>query len=234
MPWTDLVSFTLAYYQFSRVDAHADIALADLVRRLRKTPREHRNLAYVLDAFYRYETKVLRGSETLRWGDKTPANIFAMEQIREVFPDARFIHLYRDGCDVVHSLVDKGMCEDALVAADRWVSSVNAARRFARSRHGHSLMSLKYEDFVADPEPALRQLCAFVSLQYTPVMLQEGEPMRDAVGQSHTAINPMLGAGISTQTIGSGRERLGRAELEALAPVLDRWLEELGYARCRS
>lgn len=45
-----------------------------------------------------------RGS---RFAEKTPRNIFVVEALKAAFPNAQFIHLYRDGRDVTCSLLQK-------------------------------------------------------------------------------------------------------------------------------
>ena len=108
-----------------------------------------------------------------RWGDKTPGYVKRMRPIGGVLAEARFVHLIRDGRDVALSRRKRGMGEGkpigrdrrALAAADR----ARAASRPKRLRGRY--LELRYEDLVADPEPALRRVCELIELDYDPAML---------------------------------------------------------------
>lgn len=43
-----------------------------------------------------------------RWVEMTPPNVLKMKQLVQVYPQARFVHVYRDGRDVAHSVASMG------------------------------------------------------------------------------------------------------------------------------
>ncbi len=55
-----------------------------------------------VDAFFA-ELCARAGAE--RWGDKTPDYGFCMTRLQTLWPDARFVHLHRDGCDAAMSML---------------------------------------------------------------------------------------------------------------------------------
>ena len=106
-----------------------------------------------------------------RYGEKTPAYVKNMLKIERAMPEARFIHVIRDGRDVALSrwkrtLGDKDPAPASRVA-ETW------ARRIRRAqRHGRKLdhyMELRYEDLVTDTEPNLRRIAEFLELEWDPV-----------------------------------------------------------------
>lgn len=106
-----------------------------------------------------------------RWGDKTPHYTRKMPLIEQVLPEARFIHLIRDGRDVALSLMEVHFGpDDVRGAAERWTKWIAKARRHGE-RVDHYL-ELRYEDLIADPEPVLRRICDFVQLPWDPAMLE--------------------------------------------------------------
>jgi Sulfotransferase family len=112
-----------------------------------------------------------------RWGDKTPAYLTNIGEIGAALPEARFVHIIRDGRDVALSVlampeVDRPMRnpQDVGTVAARWRRRIERARRQAE-RLPHYL-ELRYEELVAEPEAALRRVCEFVELGFVPAMLE--------------------------------------------------------------
>jgi len=124
-----------------------------------------------LRAFYRYYAE--RAGKP-RWGDKTPHYTRKMPLIERVLPEARFVHLIRDGRDVALSLMEVHFGpEDVLSAAKRWTAWIAKARRHAQ-RVDHYL-EMRYEDLVQDPEGVLTRVCDFVELPWDSAMLEYHE-----------------------------------------------------------
>ena len=125
--------------------------------------------AAVLRTFYGLCAEV-RGKA--RWGDKTPIYVAHMRTIGGTLPEARFVHLIRDGRDVALSRRRRGMGEGKPLAdtARLWRRRIENARQQARRLRGRYL-ELRYEDLIADAEPELRRVCELIELDYDPAML---------------------------------------------------------------
>src|SRR6516162_426651 len=64
-----------------------------------------------------------------RWAEKTPAHIHWIDLIHEVFPGAQFIHMIRNGYDVVKSLQNMNWAPRRIRwSTQTWVASVRAGR----------------------------------------------------------------------------------------------------------
>jgi hypothetical protein len=106
-----------------------------------------------------------------RWGDKTPAYALCMRKIYRNIPEARFIHLIRDGRDVRLSQLGRGSNHPTPEQhAQRWRRRVKKAREQGEDLPHY--IEVRYEDLVADPEPQLRRLCEFCGLDWDPDMLR--------------------------------------------------------------
>ncbi len=106
-----------------------------------------------------------------RWGDKTPVYVTKMVEISEALPEARFVHLIRDGRDVAVSRARRAMSAASTpqAAARKWRDRILAARdQGARVPH---YMELRYEDLVLDTEPTLQRVCEFIELDWDPCLL---------------------------------------------------------------
>jgi hypothetical protein len=105
-----------------------------------------------------------------RWGDKTPGYLRYMDQIELVLPEARFIHLIRDGRDVALSVLPMNWGPETVTeAAELWVERVTLARENGRTVSHY--MEVKYEDLITDTEGELRGVAEFLDLPWDPVML---------------------------------------------------------------
>jgi hypothetical protein len=107
-----------------------------------------------------------------RWGDKTPGYQIRMLKLKKALPEARFIHVIRDGRDVVVSQARKASEPTPLeTAAKRWRSRVLATRLRARRLDESSYMEVRYEDLIRDTEGTLRRICEFLELRFDRRML---------------------------------------------------------------
>lgn len=227
LPWPHLVDLVLGTFQFSEGFEVFELDLRPLAKRLRDAPRDERSLARLLDGFYRFHAEC-RQERCVYWGDKTPLNTFNVFKIGAVFPDARFIHIVRDGVDVVESYVRAGLISTHDEAARRWSRSIEAAR-LARRRYPDQFIEVRYEDLVREPDRTVQQLCSFLGVGYQPDMLTRTEhaaSMGDVARYRHHAktLSP-----IDQDSIGIGRRVLDPHDLEAIAPLVDPQLRALGY-----
>ena len=106
-----------------------------------------------------------------RWGDKNPSHIHRLPQLLAMYPTAKFVHIIRDGRDVATSWLGVPFGPtDAATAAVTWSRAVLAGRQAAGAHPGR-FCEVHYEDLVRNPEPALRNLCAFLGEEFSPEMM---------------------------------------------------------------
>ena len=116
--------------------------------------------------------------EASQWGDKNPhyadgPNAGCLDLIVEVFPGARFIHIIRDGRDVVSSLVRKrdpnGNPWATFEAAHHtWTSHTDRGAVFGRALPPNQYFEFYYEDLVADDLAVAGELFRFLGLELDP------------------------------------------------------------------
>lgn len=136
------------------------------------------------------------------------------DRLLHIWPDARFIHLVRDGRDVSRSIVQQGWAGNAYEAAKMWLTAESlwadlAPRIGADRRH-----EVRYEDLVVRPEETLGSLCKFLGVPYDPAMLSYPQ------SSTYGAPSPSL----------SGQwQRMPPGELSTLESRLGEMLARLGY-----
>ena len=228
LPWKHLVNLTLAIFEFYPEFDKFEISLRPLAQRLQGMPPVSRSLALILDSFYRFHGEQI-GKNFSVWGDKTPRNSSALDQIISVFPQARFIHILRDGADVVSSLLKAKLRPDLESAAKLWQTSVTAVQEFIR-HHPANSYELRYEALTQNPEVVMKAVFEFLDLPFDASFIEPQSParaMRDLSKYSHLSnvMDP-----ISTNSIGKGRNELSLEQRQALQKIIGRDLERLGYA----
>ena len=210
------------------------------------------NVSDALRAFYElYAEK--QGKP--RWGDKTPTYVKTMRRIKRVLPEARFIHVIRDGRDVTLSnnkrMMERGHREPVPAArsARRWRNRIEKAR--GDGPHLGEYLEIRYEDLVTDTEPALRKVCEFIDLEFDPVMLRyhetaaerlaemagamparDGRPERDA-GERLKA-HALATKPPTKERIEVWREHMSADDQQEFERVAGELLDDLGYPRAQS
>jgi hypothetical protein len=112
------------------------------------------------------------------WGDKyphyaSPEHPGCLETIRELFPQTRFIHIIRDGRDVVTSLIRKRKPSgepwaDFEQAHLDWMSHVDRGAEFGRALPPGNYFELQYEDLIADDPGMARRVFDFLEIAMHP------------------------------------------------------------------
>jgi hypothetical protein len=166
-----------------------------------------------------------------RYGDKTPIYVESIEFLAELFPEARFIHIVRDGRDAALSLVEMpGWGPDTIrAAAVYWKKKVLMGRTAGRALEPGRYREVRYEDLVADPEGTLRQLCDFIELRYDSAMLRYPERAAaivapDYLPDTHTHI-----ARPPTEGIRDWRREMAAADVDAFQALAGEVLVASGY-----
>lgn len=151
-----------------------------------------------------------------RWGEKTPGNLFYVDIIYDMFPEARFIYLMRDPRAGVHS-----MNRSVLFAHD---SVINALNRRKYMQDGLALlrdtvpadqrMLLKYETLVATPEETTRDVCNFLGEDFAPQMLEfHQDAQRFMKGRAVQQFNQAATQPIKKSKIDTWKDHLSKEDV---------------------
>jgi len=226
--WTTLVQHCMALFELHPEFDTFQITLRPLLPRIYALPKHQRSLAKILDMFYRYHAEQT-GVSCERWGDKTPINTFALDDIYAVFPKAKFIHLLRDGVDVVHSCMQRGLIPKLEDAAQRWRQALLAVERF-QSLHEEACLELRYETLVQEPERVLLELSGHLQICYKKSMVYNKQAASHW-GDANYAHYASTLEKVNHKHIGQGRALLSVVELQKLQSVIGYDLQRVGYAK---
>jgi Sulfotransferase family len=186
-----------------------------------------------------------------RWGDKTPDYVRKMKKIQKTLPEARFIHVIRDGRDA-------GLSQNARVVnrgkdpvppremARRWRKRIIKSREDAAEIAAEDYLEVRYEDLIGDTEGVLRAVCELIELDFDPAMLdyheraeerlqemagalpaKKGRPEREA--GERVAAHAMTTKPPDSERVAVWKREMSEAENAEFEEAAGYLLDELGY-----
>lgn len=181
------------------------------------------------------------------WGEKTPRHVFRISEILGVFPNAKVVCLVRDARAVVASYRDwknQGGFDFAadpghemtlakdherarksyhpVIISMLWKGAI-AASYSALDTFGPQRVRVQhYEHLVDDPEASIRDLAAWVGLDYDPAMQQI--PMHNSSYSKFDRAH-----GVSTAPKERWRTTLSPSEIAVIGQVCNPLLKRAGY-----
>lgn len=223
--------YTAAYYSIGQTAETADEAARE-----RLAAVEVRRV--VDDLMGRYARA--KGKQV--WCEKTTENLQYLRFLDEVFPDARFICLYRNCMDVAHSSIECSRLgfmpelapyvqkrPDNIVAAmvESWIEKTTKLFEFEQA-HAAQCFRLKYESLVLRPSETLRAMFAALGLDWDESLLGAVFSTKHDQGSGDTKIH--FTKRINADSIGRG-STLARADVPVeLLDRMNELLARLDYA----
>ncbi len=165
-----------------------------------------------------------------RWGEKTPWYRAVVPELAELLPEAKFIHILRDGRDTALSARRSSFGPPTWAgAAYLWRDSVrdawNGLARISKSR----TFELRYEDLLLAPEKTLRSVCDFLLEKYEPQMLDFSRQAGDLVPAWESAWHTKLAGHLDPNNAGKWKRELTVAEVLLFQNVASPELLRAGY-----
>ena len=93
------------------------------------------------------------------------------ERLIHIWPDARFIHIVRDGRDVARSRVQMLWHGNVWTAIDAWLEAEAAWDRLSQVVPKARRMEVSYEQLIAAPSETLSEICEFLGHPFSERML---------------------------------------------------------------
>ena len=167
----------------------------------------------------------------VRWADKTPIYSSYIDLIHQIFPQAKFIHIIRDGRDAILSMLDKWehreIHVDIYFAARNWLRRIRQAQVSGKKLGGVQYHELFYESLVNQPEHEMRSICNFLEEPFVSEMLTHHQWAKNQIepGSFHDAVRRP----VNKNRIGRWQQEMSAADLRLVERVAGPLLQELGY-----
>ncbi|MHC4663840.1 MAG: sulfotransferase family protein [Planctomycetota bacterium] len=177
--------------------------------------------------------------------DKTPLNLLCFDMLAETVPDAKFIHIIRDGRDVACSHVEIGRrlirkrkalpIEHFSIyhAAEFW----NILIRIGNAICGDSsplarenrCITVRYEDLVTNPKSELMRVCEFLGVEFQTSMLEHHRLDHDNAPDGFAYTEEKFWRPVSEKNVGRWKREMGPLERIIFAAAAQEGLEIAGY-----
>ena len=166
-------------------------------------------------------------SNYLLWVNHTPTNIRYASVIFVLFPEAKLIHLVRDGRAVAASLLQTSWGPKSMLDASRfWLTRV-ALGLGAESKFGPSrVLRIYYKDLVTSPNQTLQNIYNFTGITHEPFNESEIDVPLPAFNRiSHKLVGKLL----ERKRISDWKNQLTPRQIEIFEYLSGDMLDYLGF-----
>lgn len=176
------------------------------------------------------------------WGDKNNWYLDHIDKIKDIFPNAFFIHIVRDGRDVACSykeLYKKRLKEKYAPnlpnkindIARQWSRNLDTIQKSLRKIKRSKLVEVRYEDLVESPEVTLKQLCKKLKVRFDPAMFKHHELNKKIhlVPKQYMGWKEDTYKKVNTTSVGRYKKELTVKERETFERIAEKQLRNYGY-----
>ena len=97
------------------------------------------------------------------------------DRLPGIWPEARFVHLLRDGRDVARSCIRMGWAGNVWYGVERWIEALACWGRLQRLVPEERRILVRYEDLILDTEAELGRICGFLGVEFEAAMFEYAE-----------------------------------------------------------
>lgn len=161
-------------------------SINNLILRHRKDLEAARRIASRISAGWLEAASTSAGPKT-RWVDGTPEYSFYICALRKLFPDALFVHVFRDVTAVVQSMLNfhrvagTHLVPNQQEAFEYWLRTVKACVKAEQAYGPRVIYRLPYAKLIRSPEVAIRSLLDFIGEPFCSKCL---EPLDERINSS--------------------------------------------------
>ncbi len=183
------------------------------------------------DAVRRVYATYAQAHGKARYGDKTPVYTARVKRLAALFPEARFVHIVRDGRDVAMSILELPEDHPTTMGGATlfWKRRVLRARQ-AGSTLGWRYLEVSYEALIEGPEPVLRKICDHIALDFSEQMLRDHTKVaQEILVGVRTPKNHLNAQRPITRGLRDWRSQMAPADVALFEALAGKTLEQYGY-----
>jgi len=160
--------------------------------------------------------------------DRLPLNEWDLGLIHLILPEARLVHVVRHPLDTVlsafsHDIRHGDLCAFELEHAARHFTLTQELLAHYREQLPVEILMVRYEDLVSGHKATLREIASFIGVPWSADCLRFYDNPTYVRGPSYVDLTePLYNSAI-------GRHKHYTNELKSIVPILEPWIEKLGY-----
>lgn len=165
------------------------------------------------------------------WFSKEPGLFRHIYEIALHMPNAKFIYMVRDGRDVAASMLKGGLHETHVFnAANHWAQDQRLCLlALTDELIKERVFVVKYEDIIASPEKMMKEIMAFVTLDFQDNQLLFYKNDKVIAHANKSEFWKNTAKPIDSGNSGGYKKMLSSKEIEIFESVARREMRELGY-----
>lgn len=180
----------------------------------------------ILELFIREYASSVGKTECTYWIDHTPNNIRQIHRLLRVFPEAKFIHIVRDGRAIAASVIPLSWGPNTVYSAARWWCEKLSFGLAAEQALPDKVCRVYYEELVLRPKDTLEQLCRFIGVPFNNQMVYgKGFKVPTYTANQHQ----LVGKPPDKNRINAWQKRLSPRDIEVFEYLTKDLLLSLGY-----
>lgn len=205
---------------------------------IKEKPENYAKLGELVYIFYGEQ----KGKSAKIIADKNNYYVNHYKDLNEIWPDAKYILVVRDGRDVacsylnIETLVTNSpykpkLSTDIITIAKEWSTNNQNIIDFSKSIPESQFMTVRYEDFVTESEFFLTKVCGFLGIHFEPEMLnyfiknakEQDEPLSSLDWKKKTLEKP------DKENIGKYKTELDKQKIDEFNSEAKTILQKFNY-----
>ncbi|MCD6018321.1 MAG: sulfotransferase [Bacteroidetes bacterium] len=171
-------------------------------------------------------------------GDKNPIYTIFLNDLLELFPEAKFIHIIRDYRANVVSNREAFSLKNIATLAHAWKYHNQKVEKF-KALHAERFLELKYENLATTPDIEMQKICNFLKIPYVPTVLNYHHTINEKVNEKvnekensrFNRIHGNLLKPVNTDKIESWKKKLSENDLALTEYITGSFAVRYGYSR---
>lgn len=169
---------------------------------------------------------------------KTNANSLRIPFLKKLFPDSKFIHIIRDGRDVICSLMNapsgflwsyikppgwkekKKQYKGYLRCAWQWKETIEIINKDKKILSPEDYIEITYEDLVKNPESTMREIFKKLDIPFEQAQKDTCKKISNQVSKENLAIEDRTTILDHTLRIGRFKDEINNVELSKIEKIL--------------
>lgn len=110
---------------------------------------------------------------------------YHFHHLLSIWPQARFIHLVRDGRDVARSTIAMGWAGNLYTAVDNWIEAEQLWHQMSAHLPPEQKVTVRYEDLIQYSDEILTQICTFLGVAFDKAIYDYAENSTYSLPEPH-------------------------------------------------